>query len=195
LPPASVTREDLLTIVYIGNIGHLYDFDTLINALSQPEIKCKYQLYLIGDGDRKEWLLEQLQRLSIQYTYFGIVYDEKELAETLNRCDIGFNGYINTTATFSYKANTYFAARLPILNSMPGDLRTIVSKWGIGYNYSGGDVQSLAICLSTLNKDELRDMSEKCHEFFKNEIDLNVIMDNMEIFLKPIITSSRVTLQ
>jgi len=187
LPPASVAREDMLTIVCLGNIGHLYDFNTLINALSRPEIRCKYQLYLIGDGDRKAWLLEQLQRLSIKHTYFGVVYDKKELAGILNRCDIGFNGYINTTASFSYRANTYFAARLPILNSMPGDLRTLVSKWGIGYNYTGGDAQSLAMCLSALDKDELRDISEKCHEFFKNEIDLKVIMGNMEPFIKSII--------
>jgi glycosyltransferase involved in cell wall biosynthesis len=187
LPSASVTREDLLTIVYVGNIGHLYDFNTLINALSQPEVRCKYQLYLIGDGDKREWLLEQLQRLSIKHTYFGIVYDEKKLAEILNRCDIGFNGYINTTASFSYKASTYFAARLPILNSMPGDMRTLVRKWGIGYNYTGGDSQSLAMRLSALDKDALRDMSEKSREFFKNEIDLKVIMSNMELFIKSII--------
>lgn len=193
LPPASVVKDDMLTIVYVGNIGHLYDFYTLINALSQPDLRCKYQLYLIGDGDRKEWLLDQLQKLSIKHTYFGVVYDEKELAGILNRCDIGFNGYINTTAAFSYKANTYFAARLPILNSMPGDLRNLVSKWGIGYNYPGGDVNSLAMCLSALNKDELRDMSEKCHEFFKNEIDLKVIMDDMELFMKSIMNSDYIT--
>jgi glycosyltransferase involved in cell wall biosynthesis len=186
LSRAYVAREDELTIVYIGNIGHLYDFSTLLGALSLPELRGKYQLFIIGDGNRRTWLLQQLQVLSIKFKYFGIEYDENALTGILSRCDVGFNGYFNTTAAFSYKANTYIAAGLPIINSMQGDLQSIIEKWGIGYNYIAGDVLSLSNCLSSVSRDGLHLMAEKSNEFFKKELDQNVIMNKMELFINSI---------
>ncbi len=186
LLPTNRAKEGIITIVYIGNIGHVYDFATLIAALSSEEIKAKYRLYLIGDGDKKAWLLNQLEKMSIKYSYFGVIYDENKLAEILGKSDIGFNGYINTTAAFSYKANTYMAAGLPILNSMKGDLYAIVERYGIGYNYSAGEVQSLRTCLRKITKHELNAMMKNSWQFFKNEIDEKIIMDKMESFIKKV---------
>jgi glycosyltransferase involved in cell wall biosynthesis len=186
LSRANAAKEDRLTIVYIGNIGHLYDFSTLLSALALPDLRNKYQLFIIGDGDRRTWLINQLQLLSIQFTYFGIEYKSDTLTDILSRCDIGFNGYFNTTAAFSYKASTYIAAGLPILNSMKGDLYGIVEQCGIGYNYVAGDVRSLSNCLSSASREGLHVMAEKSGEFFKNEIDQNVIMDKMESFMRSV---------
>jgi glycosyltransferase involved in cell wall biosynthesis len=186
LSRTTVAREDELTIVFIGNIGHLYDFSTLLGALSLPELRGKFQLFIIGDGNKRTWLLQQLQLLSIKFKYFGIEYNENALTDILSRCDIGFNGYYNTTAAFSYKANTYIAAGLPIINSMNGDLHSIVEKCGIGYNYVAGDVMSLSECLSSASRDGLQLMAEKSSEFFKKEIDQNVIMNKMELFFNSI---------
>ena len=118
IPCRKRTADDGLTIVYIGNIGQVYDFQTLLTVLTTTRGKVRF--FLIGDGDRKDWLLGELERVQIEYQYFGAVYDSYRLAEILSQCDIGFNGYRNTSAAFSYKANTYFAAHLPILNSMTG---------------------------------------------------------------------------
>jgi hypothetical protein len=47
------------------------------------------------------------------------------LTVALADCDAGFNGYANTSAAFSYKATTYLAANLPLVNSMGGDLHRL----------------------------------------------------------------------
>jgi hypothetical protein len=90
----------------------------------------------------------------------------------LSQGDVGFNGYRNTTASFSYKANTYFAASLPILNSMSGDLESLVVEHGLGFNYSAGSVDSLSEMIKRCTKNTLEVYSQNVERFFETEIDL-----------------------
>jgi len=48
---------------------------------------------LIGDGERKDWLLSVLKESNIKYTYFGKIFEEEKKKEILSKCDFGFNGY------------------------------------------------------------------------------------------------------
>ena len=180
IPRKERLPNDLLTIVYIGNIGQLYDFQTLLTVLAT--IHGKVIFYLIGDGDRKEWLLQELNREQIEYHYFGTVYDNERLSEILSQCDIGFNGYLNTTAAFSYKANTYFAANLPILNSMSGDLENLVDEHELGFNYSAGNVDSLRTKIESCTKDVLTIYSQNVERFFEAEIELEQVKAKLSSF-------------
>jgi hypothetical protein len=176
---SSIPKQSVITVAYVGNLGRLYDFDTLLDVLAEDEYRNKMQLYVIGKGDRQEWLISELERRGIRYRFFGAVFDTDRLAEILRSCHIGFNGYYNTTAAFSYKANTYFAAGLPILNSMMGDLQRLVTERRLGFNYWGGDRSSLRRCFSQINESTLASMAQNCTEFFATEIDRAKIRENM----------------
>ena len=180
---ADVTKESILTIAYVGNIGHLYDFETLLGAMTNVK-QGFVQLFIVGEGDRRDWLLNELRKRDLRYEYFGQVYDQAKLAGILSRAHVGFNGYMNTTAAFSTKASTYFAAGLPILNSMKGDLRELVATKGLGFNYTGGDCASLKVCLSQLNKNDLIAISQNCTSFFAAELERGKVRRNMVAFLR-----------
>jgi hypothetical protein len=181
LPHRTRPVDGPLTVVYIGNIGHLYDFETLLMALAAcPE---KPRFYLIGNGDRKDWILKELEHLKIEHRYFGVVYDDARLAEILSHCDVGFNGYRNTTAAFSYKAITYFAAGIPILNSMRGDLDRLVVDHGLGFNYIPGNTASLLACINGCSREALSALSQNVDRFFQSEIDHDVIKNKMADFI------------
>lgn len=170
-------HDGRLTIAYVGNIGRLYDFQTLLAVFAlHPE---KYRLHLVGEGDRRIWLIDELDRIGIEYKYFGTVYDESRLINILSNCDIGFNGYSNTTAAFSYKSNTYFAAGLPILNSMTGDLRNLILKHSIGFNYLSGDIGSLSKAIQCCSKDTLIECSMNVKRFFDSELDLDKVKEKL----------------
>jgi len=176
---APVGKQPTITIAYVGNLGWLYDFETLLDALSEKYYKDKVQVFVVGKGDRQNWLIRELERRSIRYHFFGVVFDMDRLAEILCSCHIGFNGYCNTTAAFSYKANTYFAAALPILNSMEGDLQRLVAERGLGLNYRARDVDSLKRCLAQINDHTLETMSTNCRKFFSDEIDRGRVRKDM----------------
>ena len=171
-PELKVTQERRLTITYVGNIGHLCDFMTLLDALSSEEFINRMQLFVVGGGDRRDWLLNELRRRAVPHEYFGVVYDPKDLGNILGRSHIGFNGFVNTSAAFSYKATTYLSAHLPILNSMHGDLHDLVISRGIGINYQEGDVESLSQALRECTPGNLKRMSKAAEAFADTELDV-----------------------
>ena len=176
-------RDEMMTIVYIGNIGHVYDFDTLVGALSSSEFRNSVQLLVIGDGDRKKWLLSQLMGLGIRHEYFGSVYEEEVVGRILGRAHLGFNGYLKSGASFSYKAATYLSAGVPILNSMGGDLHGLVVARGLGVNYEAGEVESLRRALRECSAKALERMSAAAEAFAEAELEIGRQKRRMEKFL------------
>jgi len=178
-----VAKESILTVAYIGNIGRLYDFETLLDVMADAE-RGSVQLFIVGEGDRREWLLSELKQRGLPHQYFGVVYDPSELGNILCRAHVGYNGYVNTSAAFSYKATTYLSAGLPILNSMIGDLQNLVAKHGIGLNFTGGDSTTLRQCFSQLNESTLNSMSQNSERFFAAELERTKVRQDMLTFLR-----------
>lgn len=181
LLPVPHARDEGLTIAYVGNIGHLCDLETLLDALT--EWPTPPRLLLVGDGDRRAWLLDALARHAIPHEYFGVIYDDATLAGILARADLGFNGYLNTAAAFSYKANTYLAAGLPLLNSMSGDLHDIVVEREVGFNYKAGNAQSLAHCLRAATPATLDRLRVNAERFFAESLDHRRLKAELESWL------------
>ena len=65
LPSMGVEKESLLTVAYVGNLGHLYDFDTLVEAAGDPSVRGRVQVFIVGDGDRRDSLLAALTRRGV----------------------------------------------------------------------------------------------------------------------------------
>lgn len=190
LPEMRVAKEEIFTISYVGNIGNLYDFATLIDALDSKEFNESIQLFVIGDGDKKEWLLKELCHRGIRHQYFGVVYNLEKLNNILGCTHVGFNGYVNTNASYSYKATAYFAAGIPILNSMGGengDLHKLIISRGLGMNYEGGNAESLSQVIRECTPEKLKKMSKAAYEFAQNELDPNKIKRCMKEFFSQIL--------
>ena len=179
---AATSKQTVFTIAYVGNIGRLYDFDTLLDVLSEDHIRKRMQLFVIGKGDRQSWLLEELKRRKIRHQFFGVVFDPVQLGTILRSCHVGFNGYFNTTAAFSYKAGTYLAAGLPLVNSMTGDLQRLVAERGLGRNYEGGNRPQLSEGLLHLYRNGTASAAANCEEFFTTELDSSKIAEDMKQF-------------
>src|SRR6266702_2308825 len=180
---SEVEKQTTFTIAYVGNIGRLYDFETLLDVLSEDELREHVQLFVIGVGDREKWLIGERDRRQIRYRFFGAVFEAAHLADILRSCHPGFNGYINTTASFSYKATTYFAAGLPVINSMTGDLNRLVVEHGLGENYQGGDRLQLKDCLLRLHHSDTSTMASNCERFFATQVETSKVAADMRDFL------------
>jgi glycosyltransferase involved in cell wall biosynthesis len=176
-------KQPIFTIAYVGNLGRLYDFETLLDVLAEDELRDCVQLFIIGAGDRQDWLLGELETRGLRHRFFGAVYERKQLAEILRACHAGFNGYINTTAAFSYKASTYLAAGLPLINSMTGDLMRIVAEHGLGVNYEGGNRKQLKECILRMVRNGTTEMAASSERFFSSELESAKICADIGAFL------------
>jgi glycosyltransferase involved in cell wall biosynthesis len=180
---SEVPKQPIFTIAYVGNLGRLYDFDTLLDVVADERLRDRAQLYVVGKGDREEWFLKELERRVPHYRFFGAVFEPTLLADILRSCHAGFNGYVNTTAAFSYKATTYFAAGLPIINSMTGDLHYLVKEHGLGENYVGGNRKQLSDCLLRFVNNDISVMTSNCEKFFASHLESRKISADMKDFL------------
>jgi len=166
-------ESNMLRILYVGNVGTLYDFETLISAIIATNLKVK--LDIVGDGDRVEWLKNALLENGIEFTFHGIVYDEKILVNIINNIDIGFNGFVSTTASLSYKSVMYMSYGLPIINSMNGDLWDFVKEQNLGFNYCAGDVQHLKECLEKAAGMKNENLKVTVVDFFGANLAMEVV--------------------
>jgi hypothetical protein len=188
-----VPKQPIFTVAYVGNLGRLYDFNTLVDVLAETSLRASVQLFVIGEGDRREWLKGELERRKVQHRFFGTVFDPTLLADILGSCHAGFNGYINTSAAFSYKASTYFAAGLPIINSMTGDLHHLVEKHGLGKNYEGGNRDQLRDSVLGILQSGTAVMTTNCEAFFASHLESCKISADMKDFLVVGLNTSRNT--
>jgi glycosyltransferase involved in cell wall biosynthesis len=188
---SAVPKQPIFTVAYLGNLGQLYDFETLLDVLTDDKLRNQVQLFVIGEGGRQEWLISELGRRKIQYQFYGAVFDPGRLAEILRSCHVGFNGYINTTAAFSYKATTYFASGLPIINSMTGDLHYLVKKHELGVNYEGGDRKQLRDCILRIMQNGTTAMAANCERFFDSHLESCKIGADMKGFLAAKLDTNR----
>jgi glycosyltransferase involved in cell wall biosynthesis len=180
---AATKKQPIFTIVYVGNLGRLYDFETLLDVLEEDELRDCVQLFVIGRGDKQDWLIEELEARKLRHRFFGAVFDPERMAEILRSCHVGFNGFINTTAAFSYKANTYFAAGLPIINSMNGDLARLVAEHGVGVNYEGGNREQLRDCILRLVRNGTTELAANSERFFSLHLESSKICVDIGEFL------------
>lgn len=158
-------RENL-KIVYIGNISHIYDFDSLIYLLKNLNAT----LELIGDGPYREELLSKLDREQIEYNYHGIIFEEIEKIKIIKTCQFGYNGYKeNTEVSMSYKSIDYFSYGLPIINSANGDTWNLVENKKLGYNFQNKNLKEIVEKILKLNEKEYFAMNKNIKEIFKNE--------------------------
>jgi len=69
--------DDYIHLCYLGSINHIIDIDFIIKLLREINDKKRVWLHIIGDGERKEELLEKLNIKQLEYTYHGTIYDER----------------------------------------------------------------------------------------------------------------------
>ena len=73
--------------------------------------KGTWRLFIVGEGDRRAWLLEELSRRDLPHEYFGSVYEPAALARILRRAHSASTATV-TPPPRSPQGGTYLAAGL-----------------------------------------------------------------------------------
>jgi glycosyltransferase involved in cell wall biosynthesis len=152
LPPKEETD---VWAVYAGTLGNNYDVATLLNAAricgkTTPNLR----FVVAGAGPLVERVLEYLQNGKYSnLSYLGPLRPD-QLSCVYRQCDIGLCTYAEgSNVAMPDKAYDYMAAGLPIINSLRGELASVLEREGAGVQYQAGNANSLASCLQALTAD------------------------------------------
>lgn len=155
--------------IYAGTLGNNYDIRTLLEAshLLLDKAECaNIHILIAGDGPMKQEIITHINNFPKANLHFLGTLDAPRLYRYYKKSDIGLSIYsASSTVGIPAKAYDYYAACLPIVNSIQGEFSDYLAQHKIGVPYKGGDPQSLADAIALIASDrvELENMKSRLY--------------------------------
>lgn len=173
-------RTDCLELCYLGSINNIIDIELIGKIIEQLAKEKAVKLHVVGDGERKEVLLETARLAGAEVEYHGVVFDEDQKGEILSRCHFGLNIMKDSVYVgLTMKSMDYFAAGLPMINNIKGDTAEIVARNGFGVNCPFETDELLKICERKEVRAEIRAFYEAHFSVEAFEEGLRGIMEKL----------------
>ena len=145
------------TVLYSGNLGLYYEFESLLNAAEKLQSDPDFGLVFIGAGGKKNWLDEQIKKRNLKNTYLFPYQPFETLNDSLNSCDASLVTIAKDIEGISFPSKLYssLAVGKPIIAiSEPGsELQTMLEDSGAGIWVPLGDVEALVTAILRIRDD------------------------------------------
>ncbi len=163
--PKKSTGNEPLRLLYIGNMGHLYDLTTAVKAVSEL-IKegANITLDLAGSGKDEEKL--RSLAVGVKAIRFHGYAGEKELYTLLSESHAGIIPLKpSSMVAVPYNLPDYASHGLAILSTLDGECNELIKSYGAGITYKTGDKEALKEAILRLagNRDLLQAMRENSY--------------------------------
>jgi glycosyltransferase involved in cell wall biosynthesis len=141
-----------LWAIYAGTLGLNYDIPSIVSAARHLQAAgIPATIFIAGDGPSREATAQSIRKHQLNNCVLLGRLDAATLTKLYARCDVGLCTYVKgSTVSMPLKAFDYFAAGLPIINSLGRDLGAFVSSRKVGLQYVPQDAGSLAHAIRQL---------------------------------------------
>jgi len=156
-----VLDKDRIHLCYLGSINNIIDIPKIKKLVKlMHEIK-PTTLHIIGDGERKDFLIDEINSTGAIVEFYGKIYDSQKKQQIFDKCHFGLNIMKDTVcAGLTTKSIDYFQAGLPILNSIKADTSQIVEEYKIGINVTHKNMVGVVAKVANADVAELLEMRE-----------------------------------
>jgi len=187
-PVPSIARpESPFGVVYIGSLGESYDLDTVLVAASELRSFEGIHFTIMGDGSKREHLLNLAKRLGLENVEFTGWLAYEEMIGVLQSSHLGLNPIVpESMISWPNKVFDYLAAGLPVVSSVKGELAELIEEEGVGLSYEALDGHSLANAILTVYKSprRRRDMAERAYKLALERFDRKLAYSKLPVFLE-----------
>lgn len=167
-PEWNIIPDQRLHLCYLGSINNILDINFMVELIKEMKLYKEPMLHIIGEGEKKDTLIEQLKEADIFYHFYGPIYEEKKKMRILSGCHYGLNIMKSSVRVgMTMKAVDYMYAGLPLINNIAGDTWDMIEKEKIGYN-----------CNKSILKEAARLAAENCYQMKQNSLFIH------ELYLK-----------
>lgn len=183
--PKLVGKEEL-HLCYIGSINNIIDISYTIEILKQIKLRKKVTIHIIGDGEKREELLEGLQKVGVVIQYYGAVYDERMKNDIMGICHYGLNIMkTDVCVGLTMKSVEYLAAGLPLINNIHGDTWSFVEIEDVGINCMPDIVDEAIERIVCRQSDMERRL--RARALYENLFSPGAFDEKIEKYMKPLI--------
>lgn len=171
----------VLTFCYIGNLGKIYDFDSLIKILFELGKFQEVKLDIIGLGENLDYLIDKLNVLNIKYEYHGVIYNEIDKSRIISKAWFGYNGYKESTnVSISYKFVDYVSYFIPVLNSATGDTWNVIDTDHLGLNFNIKNIENIVSKLNSIDYNDIIKMKLNVQNYYIHNYSLQSMYDQLD---------------
>lgn len=152
------------TLLYSGNLGLYYEFETLLMAAARLREDPSFRLVFVGAGGRKSYIERRIQEMELSNVDVHQYQPFEELNDSLNSCDASLVTIAEGVEGISFPSKLYssLAVGKPVLalSEERSELRAMVAGTGSGLWSRIGDVEGLLGNIAALrsNPDRARAM-------------------------------------
>ena len=152
--------QDRISLCYLGSINNIVDISKICRVIANLDKPVDF--HIIGDGEKRQELIDAASNVEANVVYHGKVYDRVEKQKIFDSCHAGFNFMKDSVFVgLTMKSIDYFEAGLPILNTIKGDTWKFVDELGIGVNVGDNSVTADQIMALQKSRKEVRSFFDK----------------------------------
>jgi glycosyltransferase involved in cell wall biosynthesis len=180
-------RGKKFNLVFTGNIGESQDFETIVLAIAKSvKINPLINLIIVGDGRYKNTLAALIKNSCLENNIILIGSCSIEaVIEHYNNADVMLVSLRSTLAfniTVPGKIQSYLMAGKPMVGSISGETKNLINDNQLGIAVEAGDSNGLSdaiLRLSNMHQDELREISIRCRNYYKNNFSSEKFMEKL----------------
>ena len=147
----SSDSHQTLKLCYLGSMNYIIDIEKIAHIVELLSNEYNVEVKVIGKGENKESFINALKNSGATVDDYGPIFDEKKKFELLHDCDYGFNMMVESVNVgLTIKSIDYLSYGIPLINNIKGDTWQIVSKYGVGINYTDDESFLLEIKKNTV---------------------------------------------
>jgi hypothetical protein len=184
--PLAKTISNNIGFLYLGSINNIINIDLIVNLVAAVKKYMSVSIDIIGDGEKREELLEKLASNNIKTNFHGIIFDDEKIKEIAEKSMFGLNLMkedLNVGLTM--KSIHYFQLGLPLINNIKYDTHDIVSERNCGINiHSNSNLDILAYDIFNLQAKQIQIMSENSRIVFETFLTKEIFENNFIEFFQ-----------
>lgn len=178
--------ENEIHLCYLGSINNIIDIPKIKSLLESVNNQKPVTLHIIGDGESREYFIEQIELTGAKVNYYGRIYDNLKKQEIFDKCHFGINIMKDEVCVgLTMKSIDYFQGGLPILNNIQGDTTTLVEEFQIGVNINT-HLNSVTRIIVNINVRENFIMREKARKMFEDFFSFESFSNKLNFVVKTV---------
>lgn len=172
-------------LCYLGSINNLIDISKIKEIIRMINKNKKTILHIIGDGEKRDLLIEEIKSIGVTVEYHGEIYDVQRKLNIFDQCHFGLNIMKeNVCVGLTMKSIDYFQFGLPILNNIQADTTEIVIKNNVGFNIKDNTIEEIGYLIANTSLQEFLEMRKRAFYVFQELFSISAFERKMQEMIK-----------
>ena len=173
-------------VMFAGNIGEAQDFEHVMQVALRLKEDKEIKFIFVGDGRKKAWVDEFIQKEQLQETVFTLGrFPIETMPAFFSVADVMLlslkDDYI-FSLTVPAKLQTYMAASKPVVAMINGEARNLIAESGCGLSCAAGDVENLVNNIRLLKnktREELNQLGKNGYVYYQKYFQKTICIEHL----------------